>query len=144
MTATPGPAELVERARAHSRAAQVLVIAFAWLVGAYAAWLGGDYGLGLGSVVGFGLVGAYVLLQQPSARAVAARGCYLLAGLVLVTPVFLNLPVLTGGAPGVIDPAAMVFHPGTYAMALVFVALAAVLAAVGYGLGRRRAAGTEP
>ena len=142
---TPGPAELVEHARRHSRAGQALVVGFAWLVGAYAAWLGGDYGLGLGSAVGFGLVAAAVLVQQPAARAVAARGCYLLAGLVLVTPFFLNLPVLTGGQPGLTDPVALVVHPGTYAMALGFVAFAALLGAIGYGLDRRPAApGTEP
>lgn len=132
MTEALGPAEVADRARAHSRSGQVAVVVFALLVGTYAAWLGGDYGLGLGSLVGFGLMAAYVLVQRPTARAVAARGGYLLAGLVLVTPVFLNLPVLTATHAGVPDPAGLVFHPGVYVMALVFVLLAAVLAAVAF------------
>lgn len=127
-----GPAAVVDRARALSRPAQALVIVLAWLVGTYAAWLGGDYGLGIGSVVGFALVAGYLLVQQPSARAVVGRGLYLLAGLVLVTPVFLNLPAFTGRHPGVQDPAAQVFDPGVYLMALVFVVLSVVLAGVGY------------
>lgn len=132
MTEASGPAAVADRALAHSRAAQLAVAVCALLVGTYAAWLGGDYGLGLGSLVGFALVAGYLLVQQPSARAVVARGCYLLAGLVLVTPVFLNLPTFTTRHPGVADPAALVFDPGVYLMALVFVVLAAVMVGIGY------------
>lgn len=127
MTGTLGPSATLNRARAHSRAAQAAVVLLAWPVGTYAAWLGGDYGLGIGSVVGFGVVAGYLLVQQPSARAVVARGLVLLAGLVLVTPVFLNLPAFTGRHPGIEDPAGLVFDPGVYLMAVVFVILAAVL-----------------
>lgn len=132
MTEPIGPSAVVDQARGHSRTAQVAIVAFAWLVGIYAAWLGGDYGLGLGSLVGFALVAAYLLVGEPSIRAVVAKGCYLLAGLVLVTPVFLNLPVFTGRHPGIGNPAGLVFDPGVYLMALVFVGLAAALAAGGY------------
>lgn len=134
MTAAIGPAEAADRARAHSRAAKAGIVVFGLLVGAYAAWLGGDYGLGWGSLAGFGLVTAYVLVQEPSGRRVAARGCYLLAGLVLATPVFLNLPAVTGAHPGIADPAALVLHPGVAAMALPFVVLAGLLAGVGYAV----------
>lgn len=131
MTEGRGPAAIAARVRDREWAPLVTVVGFALLVGTYAAWLGGDYGLGLGSLVGFGLVAAYVLVQQPTTRAVAARGCYLLAVLVLATPVFLNLPVLTGRHSGIPDPTALVFHPGVYVMALVFVGLAVLLGAAG-------------
>ncbi|MFB6352988.1 MAG: hypothetical protein ABEJ92_02780, partial [Halobacteriales archaeon] len=93
MTAALGPAAVLEQVREHSRWGRAALVLFGLAVGAYAGWLGGDYGLGLGSVVGFALVTASVLLQQPTTRAVVARGLYLLSVLVLTTPVFLNLPL---------------------------------------------------
>jgi hypothetical protein len=99
------------------------------VVGYYGAWLAGDYLGRLAGVVVFGAVAGYLLVQQPTARAVLARGLALLAGLVLTTPVFLNLPVLTASHDGLGSPAGLVFHPGVYVFSLVFVVLAAGLAA---------------
>ena len=136
MSGAVGPALRAHLER-HSGRSRALVGLFALLVGTYAAWLGGDYGLGLGSLVGFALVAAVMLLRAPAGRGVVARGCYLLAALVLVTPVFLNLPVLTAAHPGVADPASLVLHPGVYVLALVFAVLAAVIAGLGALVGRR-------
>ncbi|MFB6354045.1 MAG: hypothetical protein ABEJ92_08155, partial [Halobacteriales archaeon] len=71
------------------------------------------------------------LLQQPTTRAVVARGLYLLSVLVLATPVFLNLPLLTAPFPTLAPATRTVLHPGVLALALVFVGLAGILAGVG-------------
>lgn len=103
----------------------------ALVVGATAAWLVGDYvGFPLGLVV-FTVVAAVLLVRQPTPRAVAARGLVLLAALVLLVPVTLHLPVFTGSHEGLRAPGRLVFQPGVYVVALVFVGLAAVLAGVG-------------
>ena len=142
MNGTPGAGEALERARKHPPGTLALVAGFALLVGTYAAWLGGDYGLGRGAQLGFALLAAALLVARPDARAVAAGGCYLLAALVVATPVLLNLPAFTAGAA---DPWALVFHPGAYLLALAFVIVAGLLAGAGAWLDRGRpAAGTEP
>lgn len=136
MTDLAGPGELRRRVGAHSWRARALVVLAAVVVGYYGAWLAGDYLGRLAGLVVFGAVAGYLLVQQPTARAVLARGLTLLAGLVLATPVFLNLPVLTASHDGLSSPAGLVFHPGVYVFSLVFVVLAAGLAAAARLAGR--------
>lgn len=137
MTALAGPDEIREHVGAHSSRDLALVALAAIVVGYYGAWLAGDYVGRLAGLVVFGVVAAYLLVQQPTGRAVVVRGLYLLAGLVVVTPVFLNLPVLTGRHAGISAPAQLVFHPGVYVFSLVFVGLAGILAGAGYWLADR-------
>lgn len=132
MTGWAGAVELRRRVRTHSGWTLAVVVTAAGVVGHYATWLASDYGSSIVGFAVFAAVAAYLLVQQPTPRAVLARGLYLLAGLVLVTPVFLNLPVLTGAPPGVANPAGAVFHPGVLAVALVFVVAAAVVGGIGY------------
>lgn len=137
MTDPAGPEAIREHLGAHSGRDLALVAVVAIVVGYYGAWLAGDYIGRLTGLVVFGVVAAYLLVQQPTSRAVVAGGLYLLAGLVVVTPVFLNLPVVTGRHAGISAPTQLVFHPGVYVFSLVFVVLAAVLAGIGYWLADR-------
>lgn len=137
MNGLAGPDEVRQQVRSLSRQGLATVAAAAVVVGYVAAWLVADYVGRWAGVVVFALLAGYLLVQQPTPRAIASRGLYLLAGLVLVAPVFLNLPLVTSPYPGLAPAARSVLHPGVYAFALVFVVLAAGLAGAGYWLDDR-------
>lgn len=135
MTGLAGPAELRDRVEAHEPRGLAAVAGTALAVGTYAAWIAGDYvGPALGLVV-FGGVAAYLLVGRPTARAVVARALLLLAGLVLATPLLLNLPVLTAAQPGLADRAGSVVHPGVLLLWVPFAVVAGVLALAGRWVG---------
>lgn len=135
MTGRAAAAERRARVAAHDRGTLAVVAVAALVVGSYAAWMAGDYVDRTVGVVVFGAVAGTLLVQQPTARAVVARALALLAGLVLVTPVFLSLPLVTAALDGV-DPVAALVHPGVAVLALAFGVVAAVLAGVAVGVDR--------
>lgn len=108
----------------------LLAVALAW----YASWLTADLGLGTIAFVLVAVVAAYALYRQPTRRGVLVVGLYALAVVLLVTPIFLNLPfLLAAGSYDVSNPTAFTMRLSD----VIFVVLFAILAAVPGGLAWR-------
>lgn len=114
--------------------ATVAVMAVA--VGSCGAWIAGDYVARPVGLVVFSVVAAALLAHQPTPRAVVARGLLLLAGLTIVTPVFLNLPLVMAPGVGFADRVGALLHPGVLVLWVAFAVIAAALAAAGHLVNR--------
>lgn len=104
------------------------------LLGAYAAWIAADL---LARPLAFLVVAAgagYVLAGKPDRRSQAVYAGYVLAGLLLLTPVLMVLPdALSGGTygPGALG---MVLLVGNLLLLVLFAIPATVVAYVAYRL----------
>lgn len=119
-----------------SRDGLITVAVMAVVVGSYAAWIAGDYVARPVGLLVFSVVAASLLVQRATPRAVVARGLFLLASLSIVTPVFLNLPLLAGPGMGFGERVGALFHPGVLLLWVAFALLAAALVGAGYVVDR--------
>ena len=126
-------ADLRERlgvAHDHDTGTTALVAAFAVALGWYAGWLTADLGLRwVALVAGIAVAGVWLYRRQSRAR-VAATGCYVLAALVLLTPVALDATLLLG--TDLADPWPFVLSTASLVYLLVFAILALIPASIGY------------
>lgn len=102
------------------------------VLGLYASWMAADLVARWLVFLVVALGAGYALFDQPAVRAQVAYGCYVLAGLVLLTPVLMILPdVLSGSVYGV-GAVGMAAQLANLILLAVFGLLAAIVAYVGY------------
>ena len=133
--------DLADRLRVdhrHSRVTTTVVLAIAVALAWYASWLTADLGLGTVTFVLVAAVAAYGLYRQPSRRAVLVVGLYVLAALLVVTPLFMNLPfMLAAGTYDVSNAPAFTMRLADVVFLVVFVVLAAVPGGLAWRLSTR-------
>jgi hypothetical protein len=121
----------------HAPATTGVVLLFAALHAWYASWLAADLRLGTVAFVVVGVCSAYGLYRQPNRRSVVVVGLYVLAALLVASPVFMNLPfVLSAAAYGVSNPLAFTLGLADLLFLLVFGLLATVPALLAWRLSR--------
>lgn len=124
----------------HTPRTIVTIVAWAAVLGWYLSWLTADFGLRFPAFL-LGTTGmAVVLYRQPTRRYVTVVSLYALAGLLVLTPVFMNLYfLLSAGEFGISNTAAFVVGLSD----LIFLVAFAVLAAIPAVLARRLTPGSD-
>lgn len=114
------------------------ILAGAILLALYATWVTADL---LARWLVFPLVAlaaGYALSRRPTTRGKAIYVCTVLAGLLVLTPVFVLLPdVLSAGEYGV-SPSSMVFTAGALFLVILYGIPAAIVGYVGYRIAGGR------
>jgi hypothetical protein len=112
-----------------------LAIALSLVPAWYLSWLLADFGLrGIGFVVGWIAV-SWVLVSREWPRALGIAWLRILAGLLLLTPIFLVIPfVLNAGRFGIGKLAGFVLTESNLIAIVVFALLAAVPAVIAHWL----------
>lgn len=102
------------------------------VLGLYASWMAADlvarWLVFLVVAVGAG----YALFDQPDVRAQVAYGCYVLAGLLVLTPILMLFPDVLSGSEYGVGAVGMAAQLANLILLLVFGLLAAIVAYAGY------------
>lgn len=117
----------------HDALTTVGVIAFTALTAVWASWLTADLGLRWPVLVLAAVGSGYLLYDQSTRRSVLSTGLYLVAALVVLTPIMFVVPLmLAAGRPGVESPWMFVVTVADLQAFLTFLVVAAVPAVAGY------------
>jgi hypothetical protein len=115
--------------------AVVTALVGAGLLGLYAAWIAADF-LPRWFTVGLVVLGAgYGLLRQETPRPRLQNALYVLAGLLLLTPVFLVLPDAVNADAFGVGVLSIVFTTMNVVVFLAFALVAALVAGAAYQAG---------
>jgi uncharacterized membrane protein len=119
----------------HDTATTALVVGVATLLAVVASWVVADFGVRFPGFAVAAIGAAYWLYRLETRREIVAGGLYMLAGLVGLTPVAMELHVLTvTGMEGVGSPAQHVLTVSDLILTLLFWVVAAVPAVAAFVL----------
>ncbi|WP_254824621.1 hypothetical protein [Haloglomus halophilum] len=117
----------------HDTATTALVVGVATLLAVVASWVVADFGVRFPAFAVTAIGAAYWLYRLETRREIVAGGLYMLAALIALTPVAMELHVLTvTGMEGVGSPAQHVLAISDLLLTLLFWVVAAVPAVAAY------------
>jgi hypothetical protein len=117
----------------HDALTTVAVVGFTALTAVWVSWLVADLGVRWPALALAAAGSGYLLYDRADGRSVLATGLYLVATLVVLTPIVFLVPILLSGSrPGFGSPTQFVLNVSDLQVFVVFLLVAAVPALVGY------------